>query len=101
MEEIQFRMVRVAIGDNETRLVALDAIDPKDGRLLGIRIVGAQMASPGMKERLVKKERDEFVDLIGKQANADSVPEDSRGVPGSVYQTNLDVPMAEKTRFGK
>ncbi len=101
MEEIQFRMVRVATEDDPSRLVALEAIDPRDGRILGIRIEGSQMASPGMRERLVKNERDEFAELIWKQANAASVPKDSRGVPGSTYQTNLDVPLAEQTRQGK
>jgi hypothetical protein len=86
---VVFRMVRPG-----GRLVALDAFDPKDNRRLGIRMVGAQLAKA---EPLVAQdELMEFKRLLDEQVNAPSVPSNARGVPGSIYQTNIDVPLASR-----
>lgn len=88
MEGMQFKMVIV----NE-RLVALDAVDPMDGSLLGIRIEGAQVASPGLVTNIIKHERDDYRKRLHEQSVHASVPRDSLGVPGSIYQTNQDIPL--------
>lgn len=93
LAEMKFRMVLVKHG-GKPRLVALEAVDPVDGHLLGIRIEGAQVASPGMERWVVRDEQQAFSRLLGDQTTDRSVPEDSFGVKGSIYQSNVDVPLS-------
>jgi hypothetical protein len=90
-DSMEFRMV-FAERANKPRLVALDAFS-LDGKPLGIRIQGAQMVKA---ESLVApKQLDRFRQLIKDQSADVSVPTDARGVPGSIVQTNVDVPLAD------
>ncbi len=74
-----------------------------DGRLVGlrsirhpnIRVLGAAM-SPEMAEFVIKEQRGLYKKMLSKQANAKSVPEGSRGVPGSIYQVGQNVPLANQ-----
>lgn len=91
-ERMVFRMVRIDHNGGK-RLVALDAFD-RDGKRLGIRIVGAQMAKAG--PLVAQDEQEDFNRMMAAQANDPSVPADARGVPGSIYQTNIDVPLANE-----
>jgi hypothetical protein len=75
------------------RVVALDAYD-KRGRALGIRLQGAQIVKAGNLVR--ESEREAFAQMIDAQARDPSVPADSHGVPGSIYQTNIDIPLASE-----
>jgi hypothetical protein len=73
------------------RLVALDAVDP-DGRELGIRLVGAQLAKAEL--LLPEDRRPDFRRQLEDQATDTLVPRDSQGVIGSIYQNNIDIPLA-------
>jgi hypothetical protein len=94
---MRFRLVTVGSGGAE-RLVALDAVDPVTNQPLGIRIMGAQMVQA--KELLVDTERERFEFLIARQVSNDGVPEASRHVRGSIYQTNRDIPAANTQPLG-
>lgn len=96
MRDLKFRMVKVKY-QGKDRVVALDAVDAA-GRPLGIRVVGAQMAKAG--ELLDTEDRVIFGDLVRGQAGDASVPDDSRNVPGSIYQGNIDIDLAAKVPMG-
>ena len=86
------------------RVVALEAVDPITRQPLGIRIVGAQMVqftkeSQAMSQFFVDTgDYEMFVAALTRQSSAPSVPDDSRGVAGSIFQNNIDVPLATATR---
>lgn len=46
-------------------------------------------------------ERIEFEAKIREQALDTAVPASSRGVPGAIFQTNLDIPAANETLPGE
>ena len=94
MEQMRFRIV-TAQHNGVDRLIALDAIDAK-GNLLGIRLTGAQIMNRGM-ARFIEggaAEVQRYQDLVTAVANDPTAPPDSRGVPGSAYQSNISVPAA-------
>ncbi len=74
-----------------------------DGRLVGlrsrrnpnIRVLGAAM-SPQIADLVVRDQRTLYQDMLTRQTNAESVPEGSRGVPGSIYQVGQNVPLANR-----
>jgi hypothetical protein len=60
-------------------------------------MIGAQMtqfARPENARWIVDSDVNDFVTAIREQSADGSVPADSRGVPGSIYQANIDVPLA-------
>jgi hypothetical protein len=100
-QTIRFRMV-ITEHQGKERVVALDAIGPVDGRTLGIRLIGAQMtqfARPENEAWIIQSERVRFQQMVREQSFDDTVPSESLGVPGSIYQTNVDVPLAMKEPF--
>jgi hypothetical protein len=94
MEQMRFRIVTAEVAGTQ-RLIALDAVDPA-GNLLGIRLAGAQIMNRGM-ARFIDggpAEVQRYNELVTAVANDPAAPPDSRGVPGSIYQTNISIPEA-------
>ena len=95
MRAMKFRLA-TAEHQGAQRLIALDAVDAH-GTPIGVRLTGAQI----MNVRVMKEyiaggpgEVRRYEELVSAIANDPSVPADSRGVPGSIYQTNINVPLA-------
>ncbi len=53
------------------------------------------------RELVLDTEQQQFSQILLDQASASSVPLDSQRVPGSIYQTNLDVTLANQTLPGE
>ncbi|MCE9580582.1 MAG: hypothetical protein K8W52_46105 [Deltaproteobacteria bacterium] len=96
-DTIVLKMVKVGDGVS-ARVVALDVFDKATGAPIGIRIEGAQMFKAST--LLVGAEKRAFEQQIIEQTTGLDVPKDSRGIPGAIYQTNIDVPLANQTLPG-
>jgi hypothetical protein len=93
MEAMRFTPV-VAEVNGRSRLVGLDPVDARGNPMPSMRLVGAQAMNPAMADHIVPSEVGRFRDLVRAVSSDPRVPEGSRGVPGSIYQTNLSVPYA-------
>lgn len=82
----QFRIVKDADGN----LSHLESVDPPGA----IRIMGASMSEPAMREAVIPAERAEFAALLARQA--DALPANSRGVPGSLALAGQTIPEANR-----
>lgn len=80
----QFKMVKSAAGE----LVELVSVDPPGA----VRIRGAAMAEPTMKDVVIPAERAEFAALLAQRA--DGLPENSKGVAGSISLAGRTIPEA-------
>lgn len=100
MDAMRFRLVTMQYHGAE-RLIALDAVDAT-GAPLGIRLTGAQIMNRGMASYIEggPGEVQRYHDLVSAIANDPSTPSDSLGVPGSIYQSNINVPEAVSTLPG-
>ncbi len=93
MEAMRFTPVVVEV-NGRSRLVGLDPVDARGNPMPSMRLVGAQAMNPAMADHIVPSEVRRFRDLVRAVSSDRAVPEGSRGVPGSIYQTNLSVPYA-------
>jgi hypothetical protein len=98
MRTMRFRIVTTEHKGSQ-RLIALDAFDAHGNRL-GVRLTGAQI----MNVRVMREHIDggpaevqRYESLVSAIASDPSVPADSRSVPGSIYQSNINVPLAGQT----
>ncbi|MEZ4399302.1 MAG: DUF4157 domain-containing protein [Kofleriaceae bacterium] len=82
----QFRIVK----DPSGALSHLESVDPPGA----IRIMGASMSEPAMREAVIPAERAEFAALLARQA--DALPANSRGVPGSLALAGQTIPEANR-----
>lgn len=82
----RFRIVKNAAGE----LTHLESVDPPGA----IRIMGASMSEPAMREAVIPAERAEFAALLARQANA--LPTNSRGVAGSLALAGQTIPEANR-----
>lgn len=99
MENQHFRMQKKTINGKE-RVVGLEAYDPSTDQPTGLVIHGAAMTTPPFKKgpKPFVKDRDAFVAALAEQARDPSVPEYSRGVEPSIYQSTVNIPLSnEKT----
>lgn len=92
MQSMRFRLV-VSDYNGRPRLTALDAVDAR-GNPTGIRLEGAQIMNRGMADLVVDAEQARYQQLVDEMQR--DAPGDSRGVPGSIYQTNINVPLANQ-----
>ena len=90
--ELWFKMTTV-VDNGIERVVALEGVDAA-GNATGIRLVGSQMTAEGVRDQIVPAEQAKYDTLLAQQANDPSVPKDSRGVPGSIYQAGKNTQLA-------
>ncbi len=82
------------------RVTALIGVD-KAGKEVGIKLCGSQMTSEGVRDMLVPGEVGKFDALLDSQTNDPTVPKDSRGVPGSIYQTAINADLSNNPEHGE
>lgn len=92
--QLWFKLTTVVHNGIE-RVVALEGVDAA-GNPVGIRLVGSQITAEGVRDQIVPSEQAKYDKLLPAQANDVSVPADSRGVPGSIYQTGLNTSLANR-----
>ncbi len=92
MKDIKFTLVVVDV-EGRPRLTGLDPVGA-DGKVIpGMRLVGAQAINPAMADHIVPGEVARF-HALADEASQLNVPELSKGVKGSIHQTNKSVPAA-------
>jgi hypothetical protein len=95
MRSMRFQIATAQYRGSE-RLIALDAVDAQ-GIRVGVRLTGAQVMNVRVMRDYIAGGPGEvrrYEELVSAIANDPSVPADSRGVPGSIYQSNINVPLA-------
>ena len=97
--QLAFKMQTV-VDNGIERVVALEGVDAL-GNPVGIRLVGAQITAEGVRAQIVPVEQAKYDALLSQQANDVSVPKDSRGVAGSIYQTGLNTSLANQPELAR
>jgi hypothetical protein len=98
MDEMHFRMVPESSGTGDRRVVALETFDPDTGVSTGLVVQGAAMTAQPFKQGTLVKDVAEYRRLLARQANADDVPQDSRGVEPSIYQSARKIPSSNQSK---